>query len=216
MDITGDMQKSMAGRESGWPAAYSCTTHQPSPACTAALATTKCGTGGQRPTQCTACVQSRTAALKAAGCTLSSSEVNGFCQGDSLCEPATVQRLRHNYAAKIERLDTLLGGYLQAIEQRGEAASTVTCLASDHGEMLADRATTAKSKPWQSAMSVPLICAGPRIAIGVVAAPVSTMDLAVRAISGPICAHAHHLADRILLPFRRRSSTSPGASCLAA
>lgn len=99
------------------------------------------------------------------GCTnLSDASIQYFCQGSSLCEPDTVQRLRHNYAAKIERLDTLLGGYLRAIAERGETETTVTCLASDHGEMLADRATTAKSKPWNSAMSVPLICAGPGIA----------------------------------------------------
>lgn len=50
-------------------------------------------------------------------------------------------------AAKIERLDSLLGEYLAAVAKRGEAGFTVTCLASDHGEMLADRGATAKSKP---------------------------------------------------------------------
>ena len=34
------------------------------------------------------------------------------------------------------------------------------CIASDHGEMLFDRSVTAKSKPWSSASSVPLICSG--------------------------------------------------------
>jgi arylsulfatase A-like enzyme len=47
------------------------------------------------------------------------------------------------------------------------------------GQMLADRGATAKSKPWMSAMSVPLICAGPTVARNaVVSWPVSTMDLA--------------------------------------
>ena len=99
----------------------------------------------------------------------------------TLCNNKTVQRLRHNYASKIERLDVLLGTYLAAIAARGEdeLANTVICLTSDHGEMLADRSTTAKSKPWASAMSVPLVCAGPTLAIGaVVDAPVATMDLA--------------------------------------
>ena len=106
------------------------------------------------------------------GCTtLSDASIQYFCNGDSLCDPATVQRLRHNYAAKIERLDTLFGGYLEAIDKRGETDKTVTCLASDHGEMLADRATTAKSKLWNSAMSVPLICAGPGIASNQVQSP---------------------------------------------
>ena len=64
------------------------------------------------------------------------------------------QITRQNYAAKIERIDHWLGQYRGVIAVRGEAAATMVCLASDHGEMLADRFTTAKSKPWQSAMSV--------------------------------------------------------------
>ena len=59
-------------------------------------------------------------------------------------------------------------------------AGTVSCLTSDHGEMLADRGTTAKSKPWMSAMSVPLICSGPGFGIAqdaVVHWPVTTLDL---------------------------------------
>jgi arylsulfatase A-like enzyme len=52
-------------------------------------------------------------------------------------------------------------------------------MAGDHGEMLFDRGVTAKSRPWSSASSVPLICSGPNIARdAVVTAAVSTVDLA--------------------------------------
>jgi arylsulfatase A-like enzyme len=86
---------------------------------------------------------------------------------------------RQNYAAKVERLDYWLGRYVALLDEQGALSSTVICLASDHGEMLFDRGATAKSKPWSSASSVPLVCAGPGIARGaVVAAPVSTVDLA--------------------------------------
>jgi arylsulfatase A-like enzyme len=45
--------------------------------------------------------------------------------------------------------------------------------------MLFDRGTVAKSKPWNSASSVPLICRGPGIQKNtVVTAPVVTRDLA--------------------------------------
>lgn len=45
--------------------------------------------------------------------------------------------------------------------------------------MLFDRGVTAKSRPWSSASSVPLVCAGPGIAANqVVRAAVSTVDLA--------------------------------------
>ena len=44
--------------------------------------------------------------------------------------------------------------------------------------MLFDRGVTAKSRPWSSASSVPLVCAGPNIAKNaVVTSPVSTVDL---------------------------------------
>eukprot|EP01046_Picozoa_sp_COSAG06_P020879 COSAG06_NODE_1547_length_9132_cov_3.139046_1_plen_122_part_00 len=90
--------------------AYSCVDKKLSPTCAAAVAATKCGTGGQRPANCELCLKNQTTAavIKAAGCTdLSDSSIQYFCQGGSLCEPAIVQRLRHNYASKIERLDTV-------------------------------------------------------------------------------------------------------------
>ena len=119
----------MAGRETGWPVAYECEDKKLSPACAAAVAATQCGTGGQRPAQCVLCLKNKTAAVTAAGCEdLTDDSISYFCDGGSLCEATTVQRLRHNYAAKIERLDVLLGGYLKAIADRGEAATTLTCL----------------------------------------------------------------------------------------
>ena len=83
------------------------------------------------------------------------------CSGGALCTPGNVQLTRQNYAAKIERVDYWLGEYMGWIEAAGQLARTLVCLASDHGEMLGDRQTTAKSKPWQSAMSVPIVCRGP-------------------------------------------------------
>ena len=53
-------------------------------------------------------------------------------------------------------------------------------MASDHGEMLFDRDATAKSKPWNSASSVPLLCTGAAYGIkqdASITAPVSTVDL---------------------------------------
>lgn len=86
---------------------------------------------------------------------------------------------RCNYAAEIENLDTLMGQVLAEVEAQGEAARTVVCVTSDHGDMLGDHGDSAKSKPWQGSASVPLVCAGPGIASGrVVTAPVATLDVA--------------------------------------
>ena len=101
------------------------------------------------------------------------------CDNGRLCTDDNIQMARQNYAAKIERLDWWLGQYVSLVDARGELANTIVCLASDHGEMLGDRSSTAKSKPWQSSMSVPLICSGPGINVNaVVSRPVTTMDLA--------------------------------------
>lgn len=101
---------------------------------------------------------------------------------NALCTPKNIQITRRNYAAKIERVDYWLGQYLAVIKAIGGQAdldNTLICLTSDHGDMLADRGTTAKSKPWQSAMSVPLICSGPNIKSNtVIDTAVTTMDLA--------------------------------------
>jgi arylsulfatase A-like enzyme len=92
---------------------------------------------------------------------------------------AKQQMGRQNYAAKIERLDYWLGQYVQLLTTSGEIDSTIICLCSDHGEMLFDRDAVAKSKPWSSASSVPLVCAGPGILPDrLITSPVSTVDLA--------------------------------------
>eukprot|EP00040_Diaphanoeca_grandis_P026766 m.150354 g.150354 ORF g.150354 m.150354 type:complete len:548 (+) comp30723_c0_seq4:224-1867(+) len=88
---------------------------------------------------------------------------------------------RQNYAAKIERLDYWLGQYISFLNASNELENTIICIASDHGEMLFDRSGVAKSKPWNSASSVPLICTGETFGIrrdAVVSSPVTTVDLA--------------------------------------
>ena len=88
--------------------------------------------------------------------------------------------LRQNYAAKIERIDYWLGQYIDLLTSENQLNNTIICFCSDHGEMLGDRNTFAKSKPWHSAMGVPLICAGPGVEgpSRVIEHPVTTMDLA--------------------------------------
>lgn len=51
---------------------------------------------------------------------------------NQLCAASSVQRLRHNYAAKIERLDSLLGEYWAAISARGGTERARTLLRLSH------------------------------------------------------------------------------------
>lgn len=88
-------------------------------------------------------------------------------------------RIRQNYAAMIENIDSWLGRYEQRLAERGQLENTVVVYSSDHGEMLGDHGRWGKSVPYQASTGVPLIVAGPGIAQGArSSALVSQMDLA--------------------------------------
>lgn len=120
--------------------------------------------------------------------------------------------LRQNYAAKIERVDYWLGQYLELLKQQGIVDNTVVCFTSDHGEMLGDRNTFAKSKPWHSAMGVPLVCAGPGIQgdYRVVEYPTTTMDLAATFIDFAGSKKPENMTSTSLRPLlSQNQSTAP-------
>ena len=92
-------------------------------------------------------------------------------------------RIRQNYSAMIENIDSWLGTYQRRLEERGELSSTVVVYSSDHGEMLGDRGRWGKSVPFQASACVPLLMAGPGIAAGKsTGALVSLVDLAATCI----------------------------------
>ena len=75
-------------------------------------------------------------------------------------------RARQNYGAMLENIDARIGEIIAAIERRGELENTVIIYTSDHGDMLGDHDEWQKSRPWQSAVAVPLIVAGPGVSEG--------------------------------------------------
>eukprot|EP00462_Mataza_sp_D1_P005747 CAMPEP_0175120952 /NCGR_PEP_ID=MMETSP0087-20121206/900_1 /TAXON_ID=136419 /ORGANISM="Unknown Unknown, Strain D1" /LENGTH=407 /DNA_ID=CAMNT_0016402443 /DNA_START=327 /DNA_END=1550 /DNA_ORIENTATION=- len=88
-------------------------------------------------------------------------------------------RIRCNYAAELENLDDLFHQILNEVDRQGVRDNTVVCISSDHGEMLGDHGDVDKSKPWEGAAHVPLICSGPGIAMNQThRGPVATMDMA--------------------------------------
>ncbi len=70
---------------------------------------------------------------------------------------------RRQYCASITAIDDQVGAILDALEKRGEADNTYVIFSSDHGEMLGDHGTYTKSVPYEGAVRVPLIAAGPGI-----------------------------------------------------
>lgn len=84
---------------------------------------------------------------------------------------------RRQYSAAVALIDEQVGRILDAVEQRGFGENTVVALTSDHGEMLGDLGLFQKSVPYEAAMRVPLIIAGPGVRPGVSDALVELADL---------------------------------------
>lgn len=78
-------------------------------------------------------------------------------------DDATVVAIRRQYAAAIELIDNQVGRCLQALEDKGVVENTIVIFASDHGEMLGDYGCFTKEFPYEPAIRVPLVIAGPGI-----------------------------------------------------
>ena len=93
-------------------------------------------------------------------------------------DDATHLRVRQNYSAMVENIDRWVGGYVEALQDRGELDNTVIVYSSDHGEMLGDHEHWGKGVPYHASVGVPLVIAGPGVRGGhVVDAPTTTLDL---------------------------------------
>lgn len=77
--------------------------------------------------------------------------------------PDEIAITRRQYCALIELIDDQVGLILDALERRGMTDDTYVIFASDHGEMLGDHGLYTKSVPYEAAIRVPLIVAGPMI-----------------------------------------------------
>lgn len=85
---------------------------------------------------------------------------------------------RRQYAACLAMLDHRIGRLLELLERRGRLASTLVAMTSDHGDMLGDLGFFTKSVPYEGALRVPLLIAGPGLPAGRVSdAPVELADL---------------------------------------
>jgi len=70
---------------------------------------------------------------------------------------------RRQYAAAIEVIDTEIGRIVRALENKGVLEDTVLIFTSDHGEMIGDFGCYTKGLPYEGAVRVPLVAAGPGI-----------------------------------------------------
>src|SRR5690606_10982039 len=88
-----------------------------------------------------------------------------------------VRRARRGYFASISYIDEKIGELLDVLERTRMADDTVVVFCSDHGDMLGERGLWFKMSFYEGSARVPLMIAGPGITPGLVATPVSLLDV---------------------------------------
>jgi choline-sulfatase len=92
--------------------------------------------------------------------------------------PEHVRRSRQGYFANISYLDDKVGELLSVLERTRMLDETIILFCSDHGDMLGERGLWFKMCFYEGSARVPLMIAGKGIPAGMIAAPVSNLDVA--------------------------------------
>ena len=89
--------------------------------------------------------------------------------------PDDIARSRRAYFANISYLDDKIGEVMQALTDTRQEA--IILFVSDHGDMLGERGLWFKMCFYEGSARVPLMIAAPDMPAGLIAAPVSTLDV---------------------------------------
>ena len=88
------------------------------------------------------------------------------------------RNLVRSYLATISYMDSEVGRLLEALKASGKQNDTLVVLWSDHGWHLGEKGITGKNTLWERSTRVPLVFAGPGVAVGGrCAEPVELLDL---------------------------------------
>ncbi len=88
-----------------------------------------------------------------------------------------IRRARHAYLANVSYFDSKIGELVQTLEEMGELADTIVIVTADHGDMLGERGLWYKMNFFEHSARVPLVMAGPGVAVGAAQNAVSLVDL---------------------------------------
>ncbi|WP_370204765.1 sulfatase-like hydrolase/transferase [Pararhodobacter marinus] len=81
------------------------------------------------------------------------------------------------YFALCTFLDDNIGRLMEALEASGQLENTTVIYSSDHGDNVGARGLWGKGNMYEESVAIPLIVAGPGIAPGICATPVSLLDV---------------------------------------
>ncbi len=88
-----------------------------------------------------------------------------------------IRRARHAYLANVSYFDSKIGELVQTLEETGELANTIVIVTADHGDMLGERGLWYKMNFFEHSARIPLVMAGPGVAVGAAQNAVSLIDL---------------------------------------
>lgn len=71
-----------------------------------------------------------------------------------------------NYAAMLENIDKNIGVIINKLHDSGQLEDTIVIYSADHGEMMGEHDRYMKSVPFQGALRIPLVVAGPEVLNG--------------------------------------------------
>ncbi|MEP1207679.1 MAG: choline-sulfatase [Rhizobiaceae bacterium] len=90
---------------------------------------------------------------------------------------AEVRRARRAYLANVSYFDSKIGELVQTLEETGELDNTIVIVTADHGDMLGERGLWYKMNFFEHSARVPMVMAGPGIAVGSAKNACSLVDL---------------------------------------
>lgn len=88
-----------------------------------------------------------------------------------------VRKSRRGYFANISYVDDKVGELLDLLDRTRMADDTIVVFCSDHGEMLGERGLWFKMSFYEGSARVPLMIAGKGVPAGLIATPVSNLDI---------------------------------------
>lgn len=88
-----------------------------------------------------------------------------------------VRRARQAYFANISYLDEKIGDVLQVLDDTRQVDNTTIVFVSDHGDMLGEKGLWFKMSFYEGSARVPLMISSPKMQPGLIATPVSTIDV---------------------------------------
>ncbi|MEM8979738.1 MAG: choline-sulfatase [Pseudomonadota bacterium] len=88
-----------------------------------------------------------------------------------------VRKARRAYYANVSYFDSKVGALVKTLEETGELDNTIVIVTADHGDMLGERGLWYKMSFFENSVRVPLIMAGPDVAVGSSPNACSLVDL---------------------------------------